>query len=70
MEYRRQVALRRDGDDVVVARKPDDVVVFRSRDADALRKVCLSLRWEIIGDTIVSADDLARSLAPARTEQD
>jgi hypothetical protein len=28
MEYRRQVAMRRDGDDFVVALQPDDVIVF------------------------------------------
>ena len=70
MEYRRQVAIRRDGDDCVVAIKPDDVIVFRSRDADALRKVCGSLRWEIVSDTTVSANDLMWSLAPAQTDPD
>ena len=70
MEYRRQVAMRRDGDDFVVALKPDDVIVFRSRNVDALRKVCHSLRWEIVGETTVSSDDLARFLAPDQTEAD
>ena len=70
MEYRRQVAMRRDGDDFVVALKPDDVIVFRSRNADALRKVCRSLRWEVVSETTVSADDLARSWAPAPTDAD
>ena len=70
MEYRRQVAMRRDGDDFVVALKPDDVIVFRSRNADALRKVCRSLRWEVVSETTVSADDLARSWAPAQTDAD
>jgi hypothetical protein len=70
MEYRRQVAMRRDGDDFVVALKPDDVIVFRSRNADALRKVCRSLRWEVVSETTVSADDLVRSLAPAQTDVD
>ena len=68
MEYRRQVAMRRDGDDFVVALKPDDVIVFRSRNADALRKVCRSLRWEVVSETTVSADDLAHTLAPAQTD--
>ena len=68
MEYRRQVAMRRDGDDFVVALKPDDVIVFRSRNVDALRKVCHSLRWEIVSDTTVSANDLMWSLAPAQTD--
>ena len=70
MEYRRQVAMRRDGDDFVVALKPDEVIVFRSRNADALRKVCRSLRWEVVSETTVSADDLARSWAPAQTDAD
>jgi hypothetical protein len=68
MEYRRQVAMRRDGDDFVIALQPDDIVVFRSGDADALRKVCRSLRWEIVGASTVSADALARPLAPAETD--
>jgi hypothetical protein len=67
MEYRRQVAMRRDGDEFVVALQPDDVIVFRNGDADALRKVCRSLRWEIVSDTTVSASDLA---APADTDVD
>lgn len=57
MEYRRQVAVRRDGNDFVVAVQPEDVIVFRTRDARALRKVCRSLRWEIVSDTTLSTDD-------------
>jgi hypothetical protein len=54
----RLVALRRDEEDFVVAFQPEDVVVFRNRDASALRKVCGFLRWNIISDTSLSADDL------------
>jgi hypothetical protein len=57
MEYRRQVAMRRDGDDFVIAFQPDDIVVFRNKDADALRKVCRSIRWQIVSDTTGEADE-------------
>jgi hypothetical protein len=57
MEYRRQVTMRRDGDDFIVTFQPDDIIVFRNRDAVALRKVCHSLRWEIISDATALADD-------------
>ena len=68
MEYRRQVAMRRDGDDFVVALKPDDVIVFRSRNADALRKVCRSLRWEIIRDATEPTDRSVSSLVPSEPD--
>ncbi|MGA8651238.1 MAG: hypothetical protein ACLP19_27870 [Xanthobacteraceae bacterium] len=70
MQYRRQVAMRRDGDDFVIAFQPDDVVVFRDRDANALRKVCRSLRWEIVSDTTLSADDLGWTWAPLKINTD
>jgi hypothetical protein len=57
MEYRRQVTMRRDGNDFVVAFQPDDIIVFRNQDAVALRKVCRSLRWEIVSDATALADD-------------
>jgi hypothetical protein len=57
MEYRRQVAMRRDGDDFVIAFQPDDIVVFRNKDADALRKVCRSIRWQIVSDKTGEADE-------------
>ena len=47
MEYRRQVAMQRDGDDFVIAFEPDGFIIFRNEDADALRKLCRSLRWEM-----------------------
>ena len=37
MEYRRQVAMRCDGEDFVIALQPEDEVVFRTKDARALR---------------------------------
>ena len=64
MEYRRQVAMRRDGDEFVVAFEPDGFIIFRNSDADALRKVCRSLRWEIVSDSTLPADELASSLVP------
>ena len=33
MEYRRQVAMRCDGEDFVIALQPEDEVVFRTKDA-------------------------------------
>src|SRR5271156_2072580 len=39
---KRQVSIRRDGKDFVVAFQPDDVVVFRHQLARSLRRVCRS----------------------------
>jgi hypothetical protein len=57
---RRQVSIRRDGDDFVVAFLPEDFVVFRHHDVGALRKVCRGLRWEILRDTL--EEDRLRNL--------
>jgi len=62
--------MRRDGDDFVIAFQPDDIIVFRNSDADALRKVCRSLRWEIASDTAAAATDVTSSVAPAKTDAD
>jgi hypothetical protein len=51
---RRRVSIRRDDGDFVVVFQPDDIVVFRHNEANALRKVCRSLRWDIVSD--VAAD--------------
>jgi hypothetical protein len=56
MDYRRQVTMRRDGDDSVVATYADGLIIFRNKDAAALRKLCRSLRWEIVRDTTASDD--------------
>jgi len=68
MDYRRQVTVRRDGNDFVVATHTDGLIIFRNDDADALRKLCHSLRWEIVGDTSASDDKSACSLVPAESE--
>ena len=68
MEYRRQVAMQRDGDDFVIAFEPDGFIIFRNKDADALRKLCRSLRWEIVSDATSSADEPAWSLVPAQSD--
>src|SRR5580700_6326834 len=68
MEYRRQVAMQRDGDDFVIAFEPDGFIIFRNKDADALRKLCRSLRWEIVSDVTSSADEPAWSLVPAQSD--
>jgi len=56
--YRRQVSIRRDGADFVVAFHPDNIVVFRHSIANELRKVCHSLRWEVVNDTVAEPDDI------------
>jgi hypothetical protein len=68
MDYRRQVTMRRDGDDFVVATHTDGLIIFRNKDAAALRKLCRSLRWEIVRDTTASDDKSAWSLVPAEPE--
>jgi hypothetical protein len=68
MKYRRQVAMRRDGDDFVIAFESDGFIIFRNKDADALRKLCRSLRWEIVSDTTLSADETAWSLVPTESD--
>jgi hypothetical protein len=47
----RRVSIRRDDEDFVVALQPEDFVIFRKKDANALRKVCRFLQWEIVTDT-------------------
>jgi hypothetical protein len=59
MDYRRQVTMRRDGDDSVVATYADGLIIFRNKDAAALRKLCRSLRWEIVRDATASDDGSA-----------
>jgi hypothetical protein len=56
MEYRRQVAMRCDGEDFVVAIQPEDEIIFRTKDARALRNLCRRLRWHIAIDTTLSID--------------
>ena len=55
---RRCVALRRDDEEFIVTFQPEDSIAFRSHDAQALRKVCAFLRWKIVSDTALTADDL------------
>lgn len=55
---RRCVALRRDRDDFIVTFQPEDIVAFRDHDGNALRKVCTFLRWKIVSDTWLTAEDL------------
>jgi hypothetical protein len=49
---RRQVAIRRDGRDVVIALQPEDLIVFRNESAGALRRACSFLWWEVVSDTV------------------
>jgi hypothetical protein len=68
MDYRRQVTMRRDGDDFVVATHTDGLIIFRNKDAAALRKLCRSLRWEIVRDMTESDGDGAWPLVPTESE--
>jgi len=47
---KRNVSIRRDGEDFVVVLAVHGVVAFRNRDANALRKICRWLRYAIICD--------------------
>jgi hypothetical protein len=47
----RRVSIRRDDGDFVVAFQPEDFVIFRNQDANALRRVCNFLQWEIVADS-------------------
>ena len=40
-------------------------IIFRTKDAEALRKLCRSLRWEIIHDADAAADNGTLSLVPS-----
>ncbi len=68
MDYRRQVTMRRDGEDFVIATHTDGLIIFRNNDPDALRKLCRSLRWEIIRDTTAPENKGASTLVPAETD--
>ena len=57
MEFRRQVAMRCDGEDFVITLQPENEIVFRTKDARALRNLCRQLRWQITIDTTLSIDD-------------
>jgi hypothetical protein len=67
VDYRRQVTLRCDGDDFVVATHTDGLIIFRTKDAEALRKLCRSLRWEIHPRYSAAADNGTLSLVPTES---
>jgi hypothetical protein len=56
--FRKQVSISRDGADFIVAFQPDNIVVFRHGVANELRKMCRSLRWEIVSDTVAEPGDV------------
>ena len=56
---RRKVAIRRDQEDYVIVLQPEDLVLFRDPNANALRKACNFLRWEVVSDTDPEANDPA-----------
>jgi hypothetical protein len=49
----RRVSIRPDGEDFVVVSLAENFVVFRNNDPSALRKVCRSLRWDIVIDSSI-----------------
>jgi hypothetical protein len=57
--FRRQVTISRDGDDFVVTFQPDNIVAFRHAQASELRRMCHSLRWEIVSDTVAEPGDIS-----------
>jgi hypothetical protein len=59
LPFRRQVSISRDGEDFVVTFQPDNIVAMRHSEANALRKMCHSLRWEIVSDTIPEPNEPA-----------
>jgi hypothetical protein len=59
LPFRRQVSLNRDGEDFVVAFLPDNIIALRHTEANALRKMCHTLRWEIVSDTTPEPNDTA-----------
>ena len=46
-----------------MAFQPEDFVIFRNQDANALRKVCNFLQWEIVADTGSPAVAVSRALS-------
>ena len=58
LPFRRQVTISRDGEEFVIKFQPDDIVAMRHREASELRKMCHTLRWEIVQDTVPERDDI------------
>jgi hypothetical protein len=56
--FRRQVSISREGEDFVVTFLAQNVVAMRHSEASALRKMCHSLRWEIVSDTMPELGDI------------
>jgi hypothetical protein len=50
--YRRQVTISRNGEDFVVTFLPQNFVAMRHSEAKELRRMCHSLRWEIVSDIV------------------
>jgi hypothetical protein len=57
--YRRKVTISRDGNEFVVTFLPDNIVALRHSQASELRRMCHTLHWEIITDTVPDPNDLA-----------
>ena len=56
--FRRQVTISRDGEDFVIAFQPQNIIAMRHSEAKELRRMCYSLRWEIVSDTTPEPDDI------------
>ena len=56
--FRRQVTISRDGEDFVVTFLPQNIVAMRHSEAKELRRMCHSLRWEIVRDTMPEPNDI------------
>jgi len=58
LPFRRQVSISRDDEDFVVTFLPQNIVAMRHSEANELRKMCHSLRWEIVSDTVPEPGDI------------
>jgi len=56
--FRRQVTISRDGEDFVVTFLPQNVIALRHSEASELRRMCHSLRGEIVRDTVPEPNDI------------
>jgi hypothetical protein len=66
---KRVVSLKRDRDDFVVSSWPGNVVIFRNQDAEALRKACRFLHWQIVSDLFAFAgeSETAHDVRPSKS---
>jgi hypothetical protein len=58
LPFRIQVSISRDDEDFVITFLPQNIVAMRHSEANELRKMCRSLRWEIVSDTVPEPGDI------------